>query len=130
MTPIGSLILDRPGHGFYFEKFTRNLPANLGGNPRVCVLAVNSSLWFWLRSLTAGSFGSPPAVRLYGTAGELRPATEREIGLWHRRVRRVRFTRGHKRMWRDMRMVREIEFDRIEPVEVGAMTQGLWRQAD
>ena len=46
VTPIGSLILGRPGFGFYFEEFSKNLPRHLGSNGHVCVLAVNSSRWF------------------------------------------------------------------------------------
>lgn len=126
VTPIGSLILGGPGQGFYFEKFTRNLPRNIDNGSRVCVLAVNSSRWFWMGSLVAGKFPRPPAVRLHGFAGPLRQATGREIALWQKRVARVRHTKGHRLMWRDMREVREITFDRIEPVHVGAMTSGLW----
>jgi len=126
VTPIGSLILTRPGSGLYFEKFTRQLPRNLAADGRVCVLAVNSSRWFWIRSLLGGRFRSPPALRLHGIAGELRPATEREKALWSARVRRARLSKGHALMWRDMDLVREIEFTRAEPVEIGRMTQGLW----
>ncbi len=126
VTPIGSLILGRPGQGFYFEKFTQRLASNVETNKRVCVLAVNSSRWFWLKSLIAGKFASAPSVRLYGVAKGLRPATEREKLLWQRRVNRARLTKGHKLMWRDMHMVREIEFDRFEPVHIGPMTHGLW----
>ncbi|MEJ2456230.1 MAG: pyridoxamine 5'-phosphate oxidase family protein [Candidatus Thiodiazotropha sp.] len=125
VTPIGSLILDRPGYGYYFEAFARQLPKNLEHNRQVCVLAVNSSRWYWLKSLLGGRFASPPALRLLGTAGELRPATDAEIARWQRRVRSARHTRGHKLIWRDMNMVREIEFQRIEPVRIGPMTAGL-----
>ncbi len=127
ITPIGSLILGKPGHGVYFEEFPRQLPRNLQANQQVCVLAVDSGIGFWLRSLLRGKFVSPPAVRLYGVAGELREATEKEIELWQRRVRRVRTTKGHKIMWRDMRMVREVEFTRMEHVQMGEMTRGIWR---
>jgi len=126
VTPIGSLILGRPGKGFYFEKFTQHLPRNIGNNDRVCVLAVNSSRWFWVKSLFGGRFSMPPAVRLHGVAKELRPATQHEVALWQKRVNAARFTQGHELMWREMSMVREIEFDRIDPVRIGRMTQGLW----
>lgn len=129
VTPIGSLILGRPGEGFYFEKFTRYLPKNLRQNSRVCVLAVNSSRWFWIKSLFGGKFALPPAVRLHGTAQELRPATEHEKALWQKRVSSVRFAKGHKVMWSEMNMVRAIKFDRIEPVHIGEMTHGLWNGA-
>ena len=127
VTPIGSLILGRPGFGFYFEKFPQRLPRNLGKNNHICVLAVNSARWFWLKSLIGGSFSNPPAVRLHGVARELREATDREIALWQKRVRSVSFSKGHALMWRDMSMVREIEFTRVEPVHLGEMTHGLWQ---
>jgi len=129
VTPIGSLILGQPGQGIYFEKFTRRMPKNIGSGSRVCVLAVNSSRWFWFRSLLNGKFGDVPAIRLHGVAQELRPATEREIALWQKRVASVRFTKGHRLMWSEMAMVRVIQFDRIEPVHLGAMTRGLWNTA-
>ncbi|MBT3714432.1 MAG: pyridoxamine 5'-phosphate oxidase family protein [Anaerolineae bacterium] len=127
ITPIGSLILGKPGRGVYFEEFPRQLPRNLEGNQQVCVMAVDSGVGFWLKSLLRGKFASPPAVRLYGKAGELRPATEKEIQRWQRRVRRVRFTKGHTMMWKKMRMGREVEFTRIEPVHMGEMTENLWK---
>ena len=118
-TPIGSLILGKPGRGFYFEKkFTKHLPLNFEHNKKVCVLAVNSSRWFWLKSLIVGRFASPPALRLHGVAGPLREATEAEAALFQKRVKRVRFSRGHALMWRNMRMVRDIAFTGIEPVHM------------
>ncbi len=127
VTPIGSLFLGKPGQGFYFERFTRNLPRNLDSNTRICILAVNSSRWFWLKSLLGGRFGRLPAIRLYGITKELRPANDREISLWQKRVRPARFTKGHQLMWKDMGMVREVEIDRIEPVYIGRMTRDLWQ---
>jgi len=125
VTPIGSLILGEAGKGIYFEKFTRQLPKNYQHSKRVCVMAVNSSRWFWLKSLLAGRFQRPPALRLYGAVGELRPATDKELALWQKRVHSARFTKGHKLMWREMSMVRDITFDRVEAVNIGKMTQGL-----
>ena len=128
VTPIGSLILGEPGEGVYFEKFTKQLPKNIRLSNRVCVLAVNSSMLFWIKSLLKGRYEIPPAVRLYGEAKELRPATEQEVALWRKRVRSVSFTKGHKLMWSSMNMVREIKFDRVEPVNIGRMTYGNWRE--
>lgn len=122
VTPIGSLILGAPGQGIYFEEFPSRLPRNLETNPHVCVLAVNSSRWFWLKSLFGGRFKQMPAVRLYGKAGKAREATEKEIALWQKRVRAVRFTKGHSLMWRGMRTVRELKFTKVEPVRIGRMT--------
>jgi uncharacterized protein len=126
ITPIGSLILTEPGRGFYFEEFPQQLTRNLQTNKHICVLAVNSGVVFWLRSLLRGKFVSPPAIRLYGIAGDLRPATEAEIQRWQKRVRRVSFTKGHRMIWKDMCTVRDVQFTRAEPVQIGAMTRGIW----
>lgn len=126
VTPIGSLILGKPGHGLYFEEFTKQLPLNFQTSKQVCVLAVNSSRWFWIKSLIGGKFASLPAVRLYGIAGIAREATEKEIKLWQHRVRRLSFSKGYAMMWANMRTVRDIEFSRIEPVHMGAMTRDTW----
>jgi uncharacterized protein len=125
VTPIGSLLLLEPGMGLYFEKFARQLPQHVQGGGKVCVLAVNSSIWFWLGSLMRGRFPSPPAMRLYGELGVLREATDAEIALWRRRVRKLRHTRGYRLMWQSMNRVREIRFTHMEPVRIGEMTRGL-----
>ena len=126
VAPIGSLILGKPGHGFYFEKFPQQLPRNLGVNKQICVMAVNSNKWFWLKSLLGGRFTSPPAVRLHGVVGDLREATDTEVTLWQKRVKLVSFSKGHAMMWRGMSMVRDIEFTRIEPVQIGKLTRDAW----
>jgi hypothetical protein len=130
VTPIGSLILGKPGHGIYFEEFTRQLPNNFETNKQVCVLAVNSSKWFWVKSLFMGHFSDPPAVRLHGTAGNIREATTKEIEFWQKRVKSVSFTKGHSMMWANMKMVREIEFTKIEPVHMGEMTHNTWNNSN
>jgi len=126
VTPIGSLILGRPGHGIYFEEFPRQLPDNLNANKNICVLAVNSGRWFWIKSLMSGRFSSPPAVRLHGAVGEVRQASEKEVKLWQNRVKRVSFSKGHAMMWSNMKMVRDITFTSIEPVHMGEMTRDTW----
>ena len=127
VTPIGSLMLHEPGHGVYFEEFTRQLTRNFQHNKEVCVLAVNSSRWFWIKSLFNGRFASPPAIRLYGTVGKVREATEKEISLWRHRVRWTRISKGYTLMWKNMKMVRDINFSRVEPVNMGTMTQDAWK---
>jgi uncharacterized protein len=89
-------------------------------------MAVNSSKWFWLRSLFKGAFSECPALRLQGEAGVLRDATELEIKLWHKRVKAVSFTKGHKIMWKKMGRVREIKFTKISPVKIGSMTAKIY----
>ena len=122
VTPIGSIILGQPRRGIYFEEFTHQMPQNFSVSKEICVLAVNSSRWFWIKSLIGGEFAKLPAVRLYGTAGIVRDATDQEIELWQKRVRSMRFSKGHAVLWRDMRRVRELEFSRVEPINLGAMT--------
>ncbi len=123
VTPIGSLLLTSPGRGIYFEKFTRNMPHNLSNNRQLCILAVNSHRWFWLKSIFRGKFSTLPAIRLHGIAGDLRPATAREKALWQKRIWPARFTKGYALMWKSMSMVREIEFTRVETVNIGQMTK-------
>lgn len=126
VTPIGSLILGDVGQGVYFEEYPRQLPRNLERHKHVCVLAVNSNPWFWLKSLIRGRFSDPPAVRLYGVAGGIREATDKEIALLQRRVKKVSFTKGHALLWKNMSKVRDIKFSRMEPVLIGEMTRGTW----
>ena len=62
VTPIGSFFLNRDKFsGFYFEIFTRNIPKNAVTNPKVCIMAVNSGRWYWLKSLVLGKFATPPS---------------------------------------------------------------------
>jgi hypothetical protein len=127
VTPIGSLILREPGRGFFFADFTSQLSRNLDSDPRLCVLAVDRGIVFWLRALFSGRFSSPPAVRLRGrVVGPAREATAVEKKLWLGRVRTWRYLRGHRLLWANLRQVREVVFEDVEPVELGAMTAGLW----
>ena len=125
ITPIGSLMLGKVGKGFYFERFTANMPKNFESNKQVCVLAVNSSKWFWLKAILFGRFSSLPAVRLLGEVGEKREATKAELALWNKRVGSLSFTKGYKEMWAGMCMGREITFTEAKPVMIGKMTKGL-----
>jgi len=95
---------------------------------KVCVLAVNSGLWFWLKTLLQGQFSAPPALRLHGTVSIPRKGTPEELALWARRVRRVRRTKGYALMWASMTTVRDIHFSKAEEVHIGAMTRGAWSE--
>jgi len=123
VTPIGSIILGNPGCAIYFEQFTNKLQTNLKSCKYVSVLAVNSSKWFWLKSLILGHFSELPAIRLQGEVSAPREATKLEIKLWQKRVKSVGFTKGHKIIWQGMRTVREIKFYKVEPVSIGKMTE-------
>ncbi len=127
VTPIGALFLREDKTGFYFEEFPVHMIRNHAQNPRVCILAVNSNPTFWQKSLVAGKFKTPPAVRLMGTVGKKREGTEKEIAMWQDHVKLARGTKGYDLMWKHMRMVRDIQFDSFEPVLMGEMTQDLWK---
>jgi uncharacterized protein len=127
VTPIGALFLREDQTGFYFEEYPSKMPENLKRNPRVCILAVNADKLFWAKSLLEGKFAAPPAVRLTGTAGELREATSQERVEWQKRVALAKVTRGyHLLRWDRFGHVRDIRFESFEPVDLGDMTNRFW----
>ncbi|MEZ5039612.1 MAG: hypothetical protein R2828_06960 [Saprospiraceae bacterium] len=124
--PIGSFMLNNEPSGFFFEQFTSSFARFGEVGQRVCVLAVNTNKWFWLKSILWGRFERPPAIRLYGRLGERRQATAEEKVRFQRLVQPVRQTKGYKLMWKDMNMVRELSFERAEGAMIGKMTASLW----
>ena len=126
VTPIGALFLRENQTGFYFEEYPSKMPENLKRNPRVCILAVNADKPFWAKSLMEGKFATPPAVRLMGTVGEVREATDEEVAAWKEQVALAKGTEGYHLMWDHFGHVRDIHFDSFEPVYLGEMTKGLW----
>lgn len=126
VTPIGSFILNKNQTGFYFEMYASKLRLNASTNPNICVLGVNSSSWFWLKSLFSGQFNSYPAIKLYGVLGKRRKATELEINRFKKRVKLLSGTKGYKLLWSDkMEYVRDITFNKAEKVNIGKMTGHL-----
>ena len=125
VAPIGSLFLLEDGQGLFFEKFPQDTRKNMENDGRICVLAVNSGLWYWITSLFKGQFASPPGIRLMGRAGDRRPATGPEKEQWLEKVRRFKWSKGYDRLWSDMKFVREVEFDTAELLQTGAMTSGM-----
>jgi hypothetical protein len=123
VTPIGSLFLNKELRGFYFEKYTSNLPLNAKQNKNICVLAVNSNLWFWVRSLIKVKFINDPAVKLYGVLGEKRKASEIELSRLKKRTKLFKISKkGYDYLWGDMCYVREVEFTKAEKIKLGKMT--------
>jgi hypothetical protein len=114
--------------GFYFDQYTDTLAQNIETNAQVCVMAINTSRLFWLRSLLIGRFVAPPGVRLYGTVGALRPATPEELQHVQRRVRPTRWLRGNRLLWSDFSQVRDISFTAFRPVLYPSMMERLWKQ--
>ena len=124
VTPIGSVVLTEPGRGIYLEIFASRLGRNLDHDPRFCLLAVDSSKGFWLESLVRGRFTKPPGIRLTGTAGPRREATEQEQARFRRQVAPLRMTRGHRILWTRGDRARDLYFDAAIPLRLGAMTAG------
>ena len=126
ITPIGALFLRNNVTGFFFDQFPVNMSENLAGDPRVCIMAVQSDANYWVTALMEGRFQVPPAVRINGRVGERREATKEEIDMWQEKVEFAKAMKGYELLWRDMRHVRDIEFDAFEPVLMGEMTRSLW----
>ncbi len=123
VTPIGSLFLISNQTGFYFEKFPTKLPENSKVHTAICVLAVNSSAFFWLISLFKGKFDAYPAIKLYGQLGEKRKATDTEIDKLNTRMRTTKWLKGNAYLWGKMEFVREITFTKAEKINLGKMTE-------
>ena len=122
-TPIGSLFLNCDQTGFYFEKFPSKLPKSAQNNKNICVLAVNSGRWFWLKGLYKNKFNSSPGIKLYGTLGVSRKATAIEISRLKKRMKITKSLKGNAYLWGDMSVIREINFTHYEEINLGEMTQ-------
>lgn len=119
VTPIGSLRLGEMGRGYYFEEYAATLAGRFRRDARVCVLVLNGDWWSLLWAMLRGRSRQPLGVRLHGRVGERREATPEERDGFLRRVRALRFTRGYRLVWGGkMKTVREISFDRFEPVRI------------
>jgi len=129
VTPIGTVFLRDNCTGYYFDHYTSALAENLDANPNLCLMAVNSSRWFWFRSFLIGNFISPPGVRIYGKAGTLRAATSEEISLIEARVKPTKFLKGSRILWSNFTHVRDITFTSFRPVKYPKMAEGLWHES-
>lgn len=130
ITPVGTVFLRDDQTGFYFDKYTNHLAKNIETNPHICLMAVNAGKFFWLRSFLIGRFASPPGVRLYGTAGPLRPATPEELHDIQERVRPSRWLKGSRLLWTDFTHVRDIQFTAFRPVSYPVMMGHLWQDPE
>ncbi|MGN2638898.1 pyridoxamine 5'-phosphate oxidase family protein [Nocardia takedensis] len=125
LTPVGTVFFRDDCTGFYFDQYTCGLAHNVEVDPRVCLMAVDSGSWYWLRSLLVGRFAAAPGVRLYGTVGALRPATDLELAQVRRRVRALRLLVGGRRLWSDFHQVRDITFTSARLVRYPVMMAHL-----
>ncbi|MFE6861040.1 pyridoxamine 5'-phosphate oxidase family protein [Nocardia sp. NPDC057668] len=129
ITPVGTVFFRNDRTAFYFDQYTSALTSNLETNSHVCLMAVDRGTWFWFRSLLSGRFPAAPGVRLYGTAGPRRPATDSELTQVRRRVRPMWIFRGGRMLWSDFSHVRDITFTSARPVRYPVMMSHL-NQAD
>lgn len=127
VTPIGSVrLLREPGRAMFHEVFADQLARNLDRDPRICVLAVDSSVRRFVTALWRGRFRADLGLRLSGTAGPRRPATAEETDAFLRSLRPLRRLKGHDLLWSfENPHVRELELDVLHPVRLGAMTRDL-----
>lgn len=128
ITPIGTVFLRSDYTGFFFDQYTNALAQNVALNPNVCVMAINSSSWFWLRSLVIGRFVSPPGVRLYGKVHARRLATVDEMMVIENKVWPTHWLRGSRLLWSNFSHVRDIQFTSFRPVTYPVMMEHLWSE--
>jgi len=127
VTPIGHVYFNNNMTGYYFDAYSKAMPKNFATNKRICLMAVNSSSWFWLTSLLRGRFASAPAVRLLGEVGDARDATTEEIETLKNSIRITRKLKGHKLLWGDLTRVRDMTFTDFSPATYPVMCEGLWQ---
>ena len=111
--------------GVYFEKYPKKLRKQASKTKEVCVLCVNSGIWFWLNSLFRNRFQKHPAIKLYGILGSGRKASAIEIKKLQKRMKITNWTKGNKHLWGDMETVREINFYKAEKMKLGKMMNKL-----
>lgn len=121
ISPIGSVYLVNENEGYFIEMFTTSFRDKVGET--ACIMAVNTSLIYWLFSLIRGKFKTPPATRLSVTIGDRRKITEIERARFQKRVRPFKGLRGYTKMWSKTSFVRTFTIDQIKPVSIGAMTK-------
>ena len=126
VTPIGHAFFRNDMTGYYFDEYSEAMPENFQINKNICLMAVNSSTAFWVRSLLTAKFSSAPAVRLMGTVGDARRATEQEIHELQKSISLTRFLRGHKLLWAHLNTVRDMRFTSFSPAKYPVMCEDLW----
>lgn len=122
-SPIGSVYLINEHEGYFIEMFTTSFKDKAG--KKASIMAVNTSLTYWLIPPIKGRFKTPPATRKSATKGERRKITEVERARFHKRVRPFKGLKGHTKMWSKASFVRPFTIDEIKPVSIGGMTKAL-----
>ena len=126
LTPIGSVYLHpNEPRGYFHPISAARLQKNLTARENFELLFVDGRVSSRLPAWVRGRFDRLVAVRLRGHAvGPRRPANAEELERWRRRVRAVRWTRGHDLLWKEVRFGQELAFDAYVPVRFGAMRHG------
>ena len=122
-SPIGSVHLENTQQGYYLEMFSTAVRKSQKTSPKGCILVVNTSLLFWLKSLINGRFSTPPAVRLVVEFGDRRAANAIEQDRFRKKTNIFKRFKGHKILWSNPSHVREFSVLKIIPVSLGKMTQ-------
>lgn len=122
-SPIGSVYLETTQQGYYLEMFSTAVRKAQSANAKGCILVVNTSLLFWLKSLIRGRFLTPPAVRLVVEFGNRRAANDIEVTRFRQKVNIFKRLKGHEILWSNPSHVREFSVLKIIPVSLGKMTQ-------
>jgi len=126
VTPIGHVFFRDDMSGYYFDAFSKAMPENFKANRKICLMSVNSSTGFWLKSLFKGKFDSAPAVRLMGEVSETRDATAEEIKQLKNSIKITSRLKGHKMLWNDLTRVRDMSFTEFSPAKYPVMCEDLW----
>jgi hypothetical protein len=125
VTPIGSLILKEKGCGSFFDIFTEALSKNIGSNPNICIVYVNTGKFYWIKSMYKGRFASPVGVKLLGKAGSKRAATPEEVEAFRNRIKLLKPFKGYRVLWGDLPFVRDVVLTDYFLINTGEMTGTL-----
>lgn len=123
ISPIGSVFLTSEKEGYFIELFTTSF--NGKETKKACILTVNTSLFFWIRSLFKGEFKTAPAARIYITIEDRRKISNIEMARFQKRVRFFKGLKGHTKMWSKANYIRPFKIDEIKPVSIGSMTPNI-----
>lgn len=125
VAPYTSLILGENKQGFYFDELSIHTSSNLERDQKICVLIVKNNKWFWFKTVVFGRFDHPPGIRLLGSVGKKREASDQEINAFKKPLKALKLFKGYEPIWGFMKYGREIYFDAFEPVKCRTITERL-----
>jgi len=109
ITPIGTLFLHEQGYsGFFFDAYSGVLEENLTANAKACIQAVNSSRFFWLKSLLKGEFQDYPGALICGD-WPIASSFGEESARVNAQIKALQWTKGNKKIWSDFTHVRDFK---------------------